>query len=287
VLGVTNPNTLFVLAWLNILAVPYVFFSIYYQWQIAKQWCVLCLCVQALLVLQFIATIAAGWHTVVPIATIVTISNITPIILSFVTPFIILNLLLPVYRSAKRSKRNKTELQRLKHNPQIFEALLAKQKAITESAEGLGIILGNPNGTHKIIKVCNPYCGPCAQAHTPMEKLLKSNPDLQIQILFTASNDDGDIRAPSVKHLLAIAEGGEAITRQALDDWYLADKKDYEVFAAKYPMNGELKQQDDKINAMKEWCDKTKISFTPTFFVNGHQLPEIYTVNDLKYFLSA
>jgi len=35
-----------------------------------------------------------------------------------------------------------------------------------------------------------------------------------------------------------------------LDDWYLADKKDYETFAGKYPMNGELQTQGNKIEAM-------------------------------------
>lgn len=287
VMGATNPGALVALAWLNTLAIPYVFFSVYYQWQIAKQWCVLCLCIQALLVLQLITTTTAGWHTIAPLSTVATLSNSVPVVLSFATPFIILNLLLPAYRAVRGNKRTKTQLQRLKHNPLIFEALLVKQKSITESTKGLGIILGNPNATNKIIKVCNPYCGPCAQAHTPMEELLHNNPDLQIQILFTATNDEGDTRAPSVKHLLAIAEKGETLTRQALDDWYLADKKDYEVFAAKYPMNGELKKQDNKVNAMKEWCDKTEIAFTPTFFVNGYQLPDIYTVNDLKYFLSV
>jgi protein-disulfide isomerase len=53
-------------------------------------------------------------------------------------------------------------------------------------------------------------------------------------------------------------------------------------------MNGELKKQENKIDAMQSWCDKTGIYFTPTFFVNGFQLPEeIYNVNDLKYFLSV
>ena len=33
-------------------------------------------------------------------------------------------------------------------------------------------------------------------------------------------------------------------SQHALDDWYLAPKKDYEVFAEKYPMNGELKMQE-------------------------------------------
>jgi uncharacterized membrane protein len=36
---------------LNILALPYIVFSVYYQWRVAKQWCVLCLAVQTLLLL--------------------------------------------------------------------------------------------------------------------------------------------------------------------------------------------------------------------------------------------
>ena len=61
---------------------------------------------------------------------------------------------------------------------------------------------------------------------------------------------------------------------QALDDWYLAEKKDYDAFALKYPMNGELQQQKDKIIAMREWCDAMKIRATPTIYINGQELPE-------------
>jgi len=53
-------------------------------------------------------------------------------------------------------------------------------------------------------------------------------------------------------------------------------------------MNGELKMLKDKIKTMyEEGCDKTEIVFTPTFFINDYQLPEIYNVADLKYFLSV
>lgn len=284
--GLASVPVLFILAWLNALAVPYVFFSVYYQWRIVKQWCVLCLGVQGLLGFQLIIASTAGWHTALPFATIWADGLILPFLLAFVIPFIMVNLLMPAYRTNKESKRLKSELLRLKHNPQIFEALLAKQKTISESSEGLGITLGNANAVHKIIKVCNPFCGPCSKAHLPMEELLHNNADVQIQIIFNASATD--VKTPPVKHLLAIAEmNDERITKQALDDWYLPDTKDYEAFAAKYPMNGELKQQDNKINAMHEWCNNVEINFTPTFFVNGHQLPEIYSVADLKYFLSV
>ncbi|MDE1192559.1 MAG: cysteine peptidase family C39 domain-containing protein [Arachidicoccus sp.] len=285
--GIYNTSILFILFWLNVLAFPYILFSIYYQSRIAKQWCVLCLTVQVILALQFITALFGEFHIVDNLSNI-QISSVATILVFFSIPFLVVSLLLPALRQAKENKQNKNELQRLKHNPQIFEALLVKQKTITEPTDGLGISLGNPNAKYKLVKVCNPYCGPCARAHPAIEELLENNTEVQVQILFTATDDEKDFKTPPVKHLLAINEkNNEQQTKQALDDWYLADKKDYEAFAAKYPMNGELKRQDDKINAMAEWCSKTEIAFTPTFFVNGYQLPEIYTVADLKYFLSV
>jgi uncharacterized membrane protein/protein-disulfide isomerase len=295
--GITNSQILFLLGWLNVLAMPYSVFSVYYQWRVAKQWCVLCLTVQALLVLQFVIALAGDWHGAVAF------TNLDPFVsiataLAFSLPPLITELLLPALRKAREANTSKTALQRVKHSPQIFNALLEKQKALSGSSEGLGLVLGNPNATHKIIKVCNPYCGPCAKAHSPIEELLHNNPDVQVQIIFTATNDKNDIKAAPVKHLLAIAEkGNEETVKQALDDWYLADKKDYVAFAAKYPMNGELQKQVEKIEAMREWCEKAKITSTPTFFVSlpstsedgqsesFHQLPEMYSVADLRYFL--
>lgn len=285
--GIMNPQSLFVLTWINTLSLPYTFFSIYYQWRVAKQWCVLCLSIQAVLVAQVIVALAAGWHSTVAISSISSFNFLIPVLLCYLIPAIAVSLLLPAWLSAKEHRHSKAELQRLKHNPQIFEALLSKQKAIKEDSKELGITLGNPNASVKIIKVCNPYCGPCAKAHIPIEELLHNNPDIQVQIIFTATNAAEDRKAPPVKHLLAIAEKENQLTiKKALDDWYLADKKDYEAFASKYPMNGELKKQIGKIEAMSDWCDKTDISFTPTFFINGNQLPDIYSAHDLKYFLS-
>lgn len=282
--GMTNPSVLAVTSWLNVAALPYVFFSIWYQWKVAKQWCVLCLSVQALLVLQGVTALAGNWYGDIQFQPVLMGMTLT----AFVLPFMAVTLLVPALQKAKAGRTHKNELQRLKHNPRIFDALLAREKALTESPDGLGILLGNPSARHKIIKVCNPYCGPCAQAHKPMEELLANNPEVQVQIIFAATGEEGDIRTPPSRHLLAIAASGdEARTKQALDDWYLAEKKDYAAFAERYPMNGELHQQDAHIAAMRDWCDKTGIAFTPTFFVNGHQLPNIYSAGDLQYFLTV
>ncbi|QES88781.1 vitamin K epoxide reductase family protein [Rhizosphaericola mali] len=285
--GIYNRTNLDILIWLSVLALPYIIFSIYYQAKIAKQWCTLCLTVQAILALQFMCVFFGGYYKTFNITNI-HVLNVFIVLLSFTITFLIVSILLPALRSARENKQNKNELQRLKHNPQIFNTLLIKQRSISEPSDGLGISLGHPNAKYKLIKVCNPYCGPCAKAHPAIEELLKNNPDVQVQIIFTASDDEKDIKAYPVKHLLAIAGmNNKQQTKQALDDWYLADKKNYGLFAAKYPMNGELNQQGEKVKAMRQWCNKTEIAFTPTFFLNGYLLPEQYSVTDLKYLLSV
>ena len=50
-------------------------------------------------------------------------------------------------------------------------------------------------------------------------------------------------------------------------------------------MNGELLKQGDKIEPMDKWCKAMGISFTPTIFINGYQLPYAYNIEDLQYFL--
>lgn len=295
--GITEPQILGILAWLSIISSPYIFFSLYYQWRIAKQWCVLCLYVQAVLAVQCFIVLFSGWYAFLHIKDI-TFQYITIGIFSFAVPFLLSGILISAFKKTKEGKHHKTETSRLKHNTQIFNALVTRQKFIAENPSGIGLVLGNPDAKCRLIKVCNPYCGPCANAHPIIDELLRDNDDLQVRIIFTATNEEKDIKAPPVKHLLAIAEkGDECLLLKALNDWYLPEKKEYNAFAAKYPMNGELGRQAAKLEQMKEWCDKAAISFTPTFFIaqnirkeeepKYYQLPEIYSVKDLKYFLSV
>ena len=44
--------------------------------------------------------------------------------------------------------------------------------------------------------------------------------------------------------------------------------------------------QDEKIAAMRRWCDVQKITHTPTIFINEHELPGEYSVEELKEVLA-
>lgn len=285
--GIIAGGALGVAGWLSMCAIPFTLYSVYYQWKVAKQWCVLCLSVQGVLLLQALIAWQGGW--VQSYSSLVLMpENIMLAIASYSTPFLLLVVCLPLLKNVKEAKRSKRELNRLKYDPVIFDAILKKQKNIHDSSTGIGIMIGNPAAANKIIKVCNPYCGPCAKAHTPIEQLLQSNPNVQLQIIFTATTEEADQKRWPVRHLLSIAANRDAATlMQALDDWYLAEEKNYEPFAFKYPMEEDLALQDHKIEAMQTWCRDTGIAHTPTIFVNNHELPNTYSVHDLKTFFIA
>jgi protein-disulfide isomerase/uncharacterized membrane protein len=281
--GFSTSAGLFVLAWLNILALPYTIFSVYYQWRVAKQWCVLCLAVQALLLLGGINVIANSFLFLLPQLPFLLIANC---LLLFALPVLLWFAVRPYILRSQQAKNTKREYLRIKFNTEIFETLLKKQKQIIEPTNGIGIDIGNPDATNVIIKVCNPYCGPCAKAHPKIEELIEQNKNIKVKIIFTTNNNDTNPAAKPVRHLLAIAAENNAIkTRQALDDWYLPKEKDYEIFAEKYKMNGELAMQGNKMVQMKNWCKIMDVSATPTIFINGYQLPDAYSIEDLQYFL--
>ena len=281
-------NSIPLVAWLNILALPYTVFSIYYQGKVVKQWCVLCLAVQALLLSGGVNVMASNFLFELPQLSFLSIAYF---LLLYALPISMWYAIKPYVLQLQEAKNTKREYFRIKFNTEIFETLLKKQKEITIPTDGLGINLGNPDASNTIMKVCNPYCGPCSKAHPKIEELLEQNANMKVKIIFTTPNKEDNPAIKPVRHLLAIAEqnNNEKIIKQSLDDWYLPEKKDYDLFAAKYPLNGAYSTASGElggaIEAMDNWCKKMEISFNPTIFINGYQLPNAYSIEDLQYFL--
>ncbi|MCL7986600.1 thioredoxin domain-containing protein [Sphingobacterium sp. lm-10] len=268
---------------ISLVASPYILYSIYFQGRIIKQWCPLCLTVQVVLLINAIASLAYLSSDITPqwnwyLTSLTAMLSISFLIAGY--------FMIPLLKKAKDSKDYERKWKKMRYNSDIFYGLLQKSDSIMTPAEGLGIVVGNPDAKLEILKVCNPYCGPCAKAHPELEEIIQHNPNVKVRIIFTASGEDSDRKTAPVSHLLAIEEMlGASVVQKALDDWYLAEEKNYEIFASKYPMNEELRQQGEKIKRMYQWCNEMKIRATPTIYINGKELPESYQIAELKHIL--
>lgn len=278
----------FVLAVANGIAAPYMLFSIYYQWRVVKQWCPLCLTVQAVLAAGLAWSIINVWTQTIALPDGVIL---LPVAWSLLLPVVLWYVLKPLLAKAKEAPLYKAAYKSLLYNPETFHHLLQQQASAPEGYEGIGITLGNPEAKNTIIKVCNPYCGPCAKAHPVLDEIVHNHPDVKLKLIFTATNEEKDVRGIAAKHILALCRKYPEKKSVILDDWYLAKKKDsatadkYEAYSKKYQLNGEIKEEAGEIEKMKVWCDKAEITFTPTIYVNGYRLPEKYRIEELKYIL--
>ncbi|WP_255492094.1 vitamin K epoxide reductase family protein [Chitinophaga sp. Cy-1792] len=270
-----------ILSLLSLTTIPVITFSLYYQWRVIKQWCSFCLVIISILVMEVVlscysASTNLDWSKV----------NWISFLLSFAIPSLSWLLVRDVFLSSQQSVATKTELTRLKTNQTVFENMSVRQKYIGDTAKGLGILLGSNNPRHVITKVCNPYCPPCAKSHSDIEELLSLGDDIQVQIIFTASNDITDVKRSPAIHLVAIARLNDtALLKDALHDWYSNKYTSYTAFAAVYNMVDDLDSYGPELDKMKSWCNEIEINFTPTFFINGYQLPDIYTIADVKNFV--
>ncbi|RWY48327.1 vitamin K epoxide reductase family protein [Mucilaginibacter gilvus] len=269
---------------LNIVSLPYTFYSIYYQARIAKQWCILCCTVQALLWLELIFLVS--YQNSIRLA----FAEDRGIVFSSVyvcltLPMILWGILKPLFLKAESLKPLKRQLRKFKYNTFLFNKMLTSQPKFNQPDEEWSIVLGNREANNVITMVSNPYCPPCSITHMLLHQLLEGNDNLQVRIIFALGNRGNDISTSVSRHLVALSDvPGPNKLKTALNDWYEQKQKDYTSWAKAYPvaLSGmEIK----KIDKQNDWCEKAKVTATPTILLNGYLLPELYRVSDLKYML--
>jgi uncharacterized membrane protein/thiol-disulfide isomerase/thioredoxin len=269
---------------LSIVALLYVPYSLYYQARIVKQWCPLCLATQALIVINGLASalflyMEGGGILYMDIVPALHIFTIGLAILT-ATYYAI-----PLLKQARDSRSYEKRWKKLRFNPDIFRSLLQKSRPISVSAEGLGILIGNPDAKNEIIKVCNPYCGPCSSAHPELEHIIKNNPDVRLRIIFTANGQDDDLKTNAVKLFLAVEKKyGKIKLKNLLHKWYSAETIQFEDFEEEYQIKASSQNYSKEILDMRKWCNEIKIRATPTIFINGRELPDSYRIAELKNF---
>lgn len=258
--------------------------SIYMQVIKLKQWCALCLAIATILTLQCVISLTAQ----------PSFPGLLPGI-HFASIFVFLALVtLPVKQLLKTNKANKlklAELKKWKSDADLFVAAWDKEPGSDTTVWKNDLLLGNPEAPLMITVACNPYCNPCAKAHTGLDRLLERFPE-EVNILIRLSSnpkDETDRKTIAVKAILQKSRSlkNKKEIRQMLTDWF--EMMNYEKWEKKWPSAKSIvlknREEIDIQNRVKEhndWMDQSKIAFTPTFFINGKKLPGRYSIHDME-----
>lgn len=262
---------------INICALPYTIWSIWYQKFKAKQWCTLCLIVQGLLWSIFITNILCS-NIKVPLFSI---EDIVLVGCIYTIPYIALALILPNLIERKKTEKITHELNSLKMKDEIFWTLLKKQPHYDINHTTSKILFGNPDSDMLITILSNPLCTACGYMHERVDKILDNHESkICIQYILTPFKDE---LAKSGCELLTAAylNKNKQEAKKIFHEWFVIKKESKTSLFKEYKYDPSCIILNNEINKHAEWYKESKLNTTPTIMVNGYVLPTIYKIEDL------
>lgn len=265
---------------LSLAAVPFCFFSVYYQGAVIKKWCPLCLGIVSILLVQALSL--AGTVTAIAELPISSPLLLAPAALCSIT--VLWYLLKPVFRQASLVPALTTGYLTFRRNYHLFlPYFMALDPVNTSIGKVPEIKMGNPQGSIMLLLVSNPLCRGCISAHKAVIKLLQSNDDLQISIRFYVPVDNpAEPRTRIAARLMELYLSDPQAGVEEVERWYA--KPSAEEFFKRHPEepgNTGL----SILQAHRNWCHNSEVYATPAVFINGKRFPEWYKVSDLEFFM--
>ncbi len=272
-----------VLTIFNSLALPYTFFSVYYQWRVIKKWCPLCLMVMVVFWLEFFS-LNYNFHW-----PIISQPSIFIVLLGFSVPLLFWLAARQLIIDSFQLPNLERKLNHFLKNERIFQPLLEAQPVVSRGHLAHSIVAGSKNPQVELTIVSSPTCGPCAATHFAVESLLSNFSDkISVTYIFLVpAKEDHSISTKVAKHVIAMSlrKPVEEATK-ALSNWYLGkDKDNVEKWTEIHPVESEPAKEwiDSILSEQVNWCLEAGVNATPTIFINNKKMPEEFSANDLKF----
>jgi uncharacterized membrane protein len=274
-------NNLLLLWGLGGFALPYTFWSVYYQWRVAKQWCPLCLAVQALLWIEAII----GFTMFGKSEFTFSLQHYPLFIIHFSLVPALWAFLKPHLQKSMRFDTVERDLQRLKFDPDYLQGLLSKQRSLPPVFEGMkAIVLGNTQAEHHLILVSNPTCAACRRNHLAVESILQTTDNLSVTVILAANFDHNDEASKVTRQVLSLPTNQMP---QALHSWFEKDGQPFKDWAAKVGGNCDEDAAFEQLGLHLRWLELAGVTSTPASFLNSIELPKTYSPYEIPKLCTA
>jgi protein-disulfide isomerase len=278
------PQWISFVAILNLVTLPYTFWSVWYQKFKAKQWCPLCLIVQGLLWCVFLLNLLFGFIQL-PVFDGNTLGVFLFIACIYGVCILVLNLLVPKLGNNSSIEQLNQEINSIKAHEDVFKTLLTKQPCYEVSKTDSQILFGNPKSHLQITIFTNPFCNPCAKMHKRVEQFLQDTKgNVCIQYIFSSFHPDLDFANKAL--IEAYLEKEQNKFERIIGDWFEKGKPLKEAFFDGLQLDMTNPAIEAEFQKHENWKAKTQLRATPTILVNGYKLPDNYKIEDLRYFVN-
>ncbi len=276
-----SPTPLYLI---SIASLVFPFYSLYYQIIVLKQFCTLCIGVLLIIIINSSTSlfILGNLHSAY---NLLNAYNILILALLFLTITTIWLLLKEIFLKNVKNNTYYTLYRRLKRNPRIFLSVLDWQPVTEECLIRLDekIAFGDEQADFNLFIACNPFCDPCALAHKHVHELESKYPKkVRVGIRFTLTEDNlknEDSKFIVSKHIIQYITQHPTATKDILHSWY--SEMSLEKLISKYPLNTPVPNVEPILQEFVKWNNQLSIKGTPTFWLNGKEIPSIFNWKDL------
>lgn len=266
---------------ISLLAIPIIIYSIWLQKVEIKKWCVLCLVVSFIILIQAFFLLFHSKEIVLN-----EITNSFIYLFSFFTTTSVWLIVKSLVEEKIKSKNTITELKKFKRNPDIFLFLL-KDIPLFQGFEKLrGLSFGNVNANVQLTLFLSPTCNYCHKSFEDSLNLITKYPDkvgLNIMFNINPENKNNDYKIV-VENLLQINHYYSIKSLEAISDWHIK-RMDIETWKKKWEVNLIDISVNHQIQEQYNWCLKNEFNYTPVKIINDKLLSSDYEINELHFFL--
>ncbi len=279
VLGQSSDISLLsLLSILTFSALPYTFFSVYYQKRKVKAWCPFCLSVMALLWVE--AGIFLLWYRDHQL--MIDVETLWSVALCYCLLFGVWIAIRELLKIEKQNIGEHRLVYYVKHNIDFFMSLMYLGRELAPIS--LLPYIGNRKSVHKIILVLSPSCPSCIKIFRQAIEFVKKHPDLAEISICLKSTEQISAENRVIEWMLSafLCEGMDAMI-QVHEIWAGMEDKNIDLFEAHTTTAG-FERLDKATNLHRQtmrWVHSSEVNTTPTLIYNRKIIPLWYLFSDL------
>lgn len=254
------------LFYLNLVAIPYTFFSLFYQIRILKSFCVLCIIIQFIFALEFLVLLGLHpWELQNSFFRSLMLST-----LCMGVPLLAWLILRPNLQLAKEHLSSLKRLNFFLYDKETIERVLQRHTLINTISLPNDVVIGNQKGMINVIAILNPYCKHCAKDFEELSNLVAENNEVRLTFRLVGS---GPFEFKTLSLMLSQMRRNNDTT--VLSKWY-RHNWDYEKLKSicDSKFNSEdVASVNEGIAVVQKWTQINNIRSTPTIVINGRKMP--------------
>lgn len=266
------------LFFVNLLTIPYIFFSVFYQIFIIRSVCVLCMTTQFILAFEFLILVNLQSGELV--------DNFFELFglfaICFGIPLLYWLILRPSLETTKEYMSGLKRLNYFLYDKETVDMILSRSRLISTSSLPNDIVIGNQKGIVDITAVINPYCKHCAKEFEQLYNFVAENSEAKLTLRLVGSGAS-EFRTISLMLFQMRIDNNTAV----LSNWF-RQNWDYEKLKSKvdsgYNLDG-LTSIVDGMAAVQKWIQTNEIRSTPAIIINGRMVPNGLRFMDFFFYL--